>query len=58
LRPDPGQQPGVGYVQVDGIAEPIRVRFAWHTDGDLKQLGQPAPAGNGPRLALVETEAA
>jgi S-DNA-T family DNA segregation ATPase FtsK/SpoIIIE len=55
----PDSMPGVGYVQVDGIAEPIRVRFAWHTDDDLKQLGQPVgPAGNGPTLALVETEAA
>jgi S-DNA-T family DNA segregation ATPase FtsK/SpoIIIE len=54
----PDSMPGVGYVHVDGIAEPIRVRFAWHTDGDLKQLGQPAPALNGPPLALVETEAA
>jgi DNA segregation ATPase FtsK/SpoIIIE, S-DNA-T family len=54
----PDHMPGVGYVQVDGIAEPIRVRFAWHTDGDLQQLGQPAPALGGPGLALVETEAA
>ena len=56
----PDTMPGVGYVMVDGIAEPIRVRFAWHTDGDLLQLGQPTPllALDGPGLALVETDAA
>ena len=45
---------------VDGIAEPVRVRFAWHNDDDLKQLGQPAPrpALDGPGLALVEHDAA
>ena len=26
---------GVGYVQVDGVVEPVRVRFAHHTDADL-----------------------
>ena len=51
---------GVGYVMVDGIAEPVRVRFAWHDDDDLKQLGQPTPlpALDGPSLALVEHDAA
>ena len=52
---------GVGYVMVDGIAEPLRVRFAWHDDDDLKQLGQPRaplPALDGPALALVEHDAA
>ena len=40
----PDTMPGVGYVVVDGIAEPIRVRFAFHTDDDLARLGQvPAP---------------
>jgi hypothetical protein len=45
--------PGVGYVVVDGIAEPIRVRFAFHTDTDLTHLGQPDPAVEGPVLSLV-----
>ena len=58
LIPDTMQ--GVGYVMVDGIAEPVRVRFAWHDDDDLKQLGQPGPlpALDGPALALVEHDAA
>ena len=56
LIPDTMQ--GVGYVMVDGMAEPLRVRFAWHDDDDLKQLGQPVPPRDGPTLALVETEAA
>ena len=42
------------------ISEPVRVRFAWHDDDNLKQLGQPTPraALDGPSLALVETDAA
>jgi S-DNA-T family DNA segregation ATPase FtsK/SpoIIIE len=58
LIPDTMQ--GVGYVMVDGIAEPVRVRFAWHDDDDLRQLGQPTPlpALDGPALALVEHDAA
>jgi S-DNA-T family DNA segregation ATPase FtsK/SpoIIIE len=49
----PDTMPGVGYVQVDGIAEPIRVRFAFHTDSDIAQLGDPPPV-----LALIEDVAA
>jgi len=46
----PDTLPGVGYVQVDGITEPVRVRFAHHTDADLATLG-----GSGrPALTLVE----
>jgi S-DNA-T family DNA segregation ATPase FtsK/SpoIIIE len=58
LIPDTMQ--GVGYAMVDGIAEPVRVRFAWHDDDDLKRLGQPTPlpALDGPSLALVEHDAA
>ena len=50
----PDTLPGVGYVQVDGIAEPIRVRFAHHTDHDLAALGHT----NRPALTLVEGGAA
>jgi DNA segregation ATPase FtsK/SpoIIIE, S-DNA-T family len=49
----PDSMPGVGYVQVDGVAEPIRVRFAWHTDADIAGLGQPAAVVEGPVLTLV-----
>jgi S-DNA-T family DNA segregation ATPase FtsK/SpoIIIE len=52
----PDSMPGVGYVQVDGIAEPVRVRFAWHTDDDIKQLGQPTGV-EGPVLSVVEDAA-
>ena len=44
--------PGVGYVAIDGIAEPIRVRFAHYTDAGIVQLGQPAAERQ--VLALVE----
>jgi S-DNA-T family DNA segregation ATPase FtsK/SpoIIIE len=48
----PDTLPGVGYVAVDGAAEPVRVRFAHYTDTDIAQLGQPAVEG--PVLSLVE----
>jgi DNA segregation ATPase FtsK/SpoIIIE, S-DNA-T family len=34
----PHSQPGVGFVQVDGVAEPIRVRFAYVTDDHIRTL--------------------
>jgi S-DNA-T family DNA segregation ATPase FtsK/SpoIIIE len=34
----PHSQPGVGFVQVDGVAEPIRVRFASVTDDHIRTL--------------------
>jgi DNA segregation ATPase FtsK/SpoIIIE, S-DNA-T family len=34
----PHSLPGVGFVQVDGVAEPIRVRFAWVTDDHIRML--------------------
>ena len=48
----PDTLPGVGYVEVDGIAEPVRVRFARHTDDDITHLGD-RPA----LLALVDDAA-
>ena len=54
----PDTLPGVAYVAIDGIAEPIRVRFAHYTDTDIAQLGRPVAALDGPTLAVVETEAA
>ena len=30
--------PGVGYVGIDGVAEPVRVRFAHVTDEDIAQM--------------------
>ena len=44
----PDRLPGVGYVAVDGIAEPVRVRFSHITDDTISQLadaGRPGPAG-------------
>ncbi|MCW2542044.1 MAG: cell division protein FtsK [Frankiales bacterium] len=32
--------PGVGYVTLDGVAEPVRVRFAHHTDPDITELAR------------------
>jgi S-DNA-T family DNA segregation ATPase FtsK/SpoIIIE len=34
----PHSLPGVSYVQIDGIAEPIRVRFAYVTDDHIRML--------------------
>ncbi|WP_197677058.1 FtsK/SpoIIIE domain-containing protein [Friedmanniella luteola] len=38
----PDSLPGVGYVTVDGSAEPVRVRFSNVTDQDIAQLAAPA----------------
>jgi S-DNA-T family DNA segregation ATPase FtsK/SpoIIIE len=47
--------PGVGFVQVDGLSEPVRVRFAYVTDDHIQTLA----AGWRPPLALVpEVDAA
>jgi S-DNA-T family DNA segregation ATPase FtsK/SpoIIIE len=35
----PDTLPGVGYVAVDGVAEPVRVRFSYITDQHIAQLG-------------------
>ena len=49
--------PGVGYVAVDGIAEPVRVRFSHITDDTIAQLGrQPVAAAR--RCRPVRTLAA
>jgi len=34
----PESLPGVGYVGIDGVAEPVRVRFAHVTDDDITQM--------------------
>jgi len=34
----PDSLPGVGFVTVDGMAEPCRVRFSYVTDQDVAQL--------------------
>jgi S-DNA-T family DNA segregation ATPase FtsK/SpoIIIE len=34
----PESLPGVGYVGIDGVAEPVRVRFAHVTDPDIAQM--------------------
>jgi S-DNA-T family DNA segregation ATPase FtsK/SpoIIIE len=55
----PDTLPGVGYVAVDGIAEPIRVRFAHYTDDDIARLGRlPDQAPDGPELVLIDGDAA
>lgn len=57
----PDSLPGVGYVMVDGIAEPIRVRFCYYTDDDIADLGRQKPHGgtpDRPELVLIEGTAA
>jgi DNA segregation ATPase FtsK/SpoIIIE, S-DNA-T family len=41
----PESLPGVGYVLVDGVREPVRVRAGWVTDNDIAAMaaGYPAP---------------
>ncbi len=45
----PETLPGVGYVGIDGRAEPVRVRFGWVTDADIDRLAHeyaPRPRHN------------
>lgn len=44
--------PGVGYVVLDGVAEPIRVRFPFTTDEQIRELDGP------PILRLIDGDAA
>ena len=46
----PDSLPGVGYVCVDGIAEPVRVRFSHITDTHIDDL---TTVAEGPVLELV-----
>lgn len=50
----PDTLPGVGYVAIDGIAEPVRVRFSHLTDDTITALGRTAA----PVLELVNGGAA
>jgi DNA segregation ATPase FtsK/SpoIIIE, S-DNA-T family len=43
---------GVGYVAQDGVPDPARVRFAWHSDDTIAQLTGP-PVAEGPVLTLI-----
>ncbi len=36
----PKSMPGVGYLVLEGEPQPVRLRFPYHTDTDLRQLGQ------------------
>jgi S-DNA-T family DNA segregation ATPase FtsK/SpoIIIE len=49
----PDTTPGVGFVKVDGIREPQRVRAAYVADGDIAELVQHYPAP-GPPLRVVQ----
>jgi S-DNA-T family DNA segregation ATPase FtsK/SpoIIIE len=48
----PDRLPGIGYVAVDGISEPVRVRFSHVTDTTIDQL-----AGDGAPLRAVPSSA-
>ena len=37
------RQPGVGYVRLDGQAEPVRVRAAYVTDSDIAEMARDYP---------------
>ena len=44
----PQSLPGVGYVRLDGVPEPTRVRFAWVTDPDITDLARAVAGPTGP----------
>jgi S-DNA-T family DNA segregation ATPase FtsK/SpoIIIE len=57
----PDSLPGVGYLMVDGIAEPVRVRFCYYTDDDIAGLGRqlpPSDTPDRPGLVLIKGTAA
>jgi S-DNA-T family DNA segregation ATPase FtsK/SpoIIIE len=43
----PVSLPGVGYVVLDGLPNPVRVRAAWMTDDDIAAMAQQYPARRG-----------
>ncbi|GAB3157129.1 FtsK/SpoIIIE domain-containing protein [Micromonospora sonneratiae] len=51
---------GVGYVILDGTPEPVRVRFSYVTDDDIRAMAEqyPAPADAADILAQVSRETA
>lgn len=56
----PASLPGVGYVALEGVREPCRVRAAFVTDGDLSQMVSeyaPARVAASPGLRLVDEKA-
>jgi DNA segregation ATPase FtsK/SpoIIIE, S-DNA-T family len=56
----PVAQPGVGYVVLDGLPEPLRVRAAWVTDHDIVTMAERYPARRGDVIdaAVVDGSAA
>lgn len=56
----PASTPGVGYVVMEGVREPVRVRASYVSDDDLAQMVRdyaPASSAATRSLALVEDEA-
>jgi S-DNA-T family DNA segregation ATPase FtsK/SpoIIIE len=57
----PDSLPGVGYVYVEGTAEPVRVRFTYLTDADIRTLatsyapGTEQPTPETEPVAAIET---
>lgn len=49
----PPSLPGVGYVKVDGVREPVRVRAAWVSDDDITAMTNAGCPAAEPQL-LVE----
>jgi S-DNA-T family DNA segregation ATPase FtsK/SpoIIIE len=44
----PATLPGIGFVHVEGAAEPVRVRFTYISDDDLRGMAARWPAPTGP----------
>ena len=49
LRPDPRHPARRRLRRPDGIPDPVRVRFAWHSDDDHRPAGRPAGRGGAAR---------
>jgi DNA segregation ATPase FtsK/SpoIIIE, S-DNA-T family len=56
----PASLPGVGFVHVEGAAEPVRVRFSYLGDDDIREMAArwPAPPNTNPTDAADRTDSA
>jgi S-DNA-T family DNA segregation ATPase FtsK/SpoIIIE len=54
----PVSLPGVGYVVLDGLPNPVRVRAAWVTDDDIAAMAEAYPARRGDVIDTNTVDAA
>jgi hypothetical protein len=48
--------PGVGFVVLDGLPDPVRVRASWVTDDDIAAMAERYPARRGDVIDTVAVD--